>query len=89
MLLVYLLDYIEIYAVILLVGKMSRFTTVVFVLKQAAAHASQIAGHLLTAAKALDFRHRREGGAKSRKGIARRANSENDDPAGIFGVAWA
>jgi hypothetical protein len=83
------LAYLDIYAVILLVGMMSRFSTVVFIFKQAAAQARQIAGNLLAGAKALDFRHRREGGAKSHKRIASRAKNENDDPAGIFGVAWA
>ena len=83
------LAYIDIFAVIFLLGIMSRITTVVFVLKQAAADARRIAGNLLAGAKALDFRHRREGGAKSRKGFASRARNENDDPAGIFGVAWA
>jgi hypothetical protein len=83
------LAYIDIFSVIFLLGMMSRFSTVVFVLKQAAARVRRIAGNLLTAAKGFDFRHRREGGAKSRKGIASRARNENDDPAGIWGVAWA
>jgi hypothetical protein len=83
------LAYIDIFAVIFLLGMMSRITTVVFVLKQAAADARRIAGNLLAGAKALDFRHRREGGAKSRKGPAGRANSKDDDCPAICGVAWA
>ncbi len=82
------LAYIDIFAVIFLLSMMSRFSTIVFILKQAAAHATRIAGNLLTATKGLDFRHRREGGAKSRKGIASRAKNENDDPVDIQGVAW-
>ncbi len=84
-----LLAYIDIYAVIFLIGMISRFSTVVFILKQAAAHARRIAGNLLAGAKGLDFRHRREGGANSRKGFASRAKNENDDPASIYGLAWA
>jgi hypothetical protein len=84
-----LLAYIDIYAVIFLIGMMSRFSTVVFILKQAAAHAKRIAEHLLGGAKGLDLHHHRESGAKNRKKIASRANAENDDPAGIFGAVWA
>src|SRR4051812_45898052 len=78
-----LLAYIDIYAVLFLIGFMSRVTTIAFILKQAAAHAGKIAGNLRAGAKGLDFRHRREGGTKSRKGIASQAKNENDDPAGI------
>jgi hypothetical protein len=84
-----LLAYMDIFAVIFLLSIVSRVETIMFVLKQGAARAGKIAGNLLAGARGLDFRHRREGGTKSRKRIARRSNNENDDPAGIFGVAWA
>jgi hypothetical protein len=83
-----LLAYIDIYAVLFLIGVMGRVTTIVFILKQAAACAARLVNTLLAGAKGLDFRHRREGGVKSRKKIARRAKNEND-PAGIVGLAWA
>jgi hypothetical protein len=82
-----LLAYMDIYAVLLLIGILSRVTTIVSIFKQAAAHARRIAGNLLAAARGFDLRHRREGGAKSRKS-ATRAKNENDDPAGVFGLAW-
>jgi hypothetical protein len=58
-------------------------------LKQAAGHAVRFANGLRLAVKRLDFRHRREGGAKGRKGPASRARSEDDRPAIVHGLAWA
>ena len=83
------LAYLDIYSVIFLLAIVSRVSTVAFILKQAAAHATRIASNLLAGANGLDFRHRREGGAKSRKRIPSRAKNENDDPVGIQGLAWA
>jgi hypothetical protein len=83
-----LLAYIDIYAVLFLIGILGRVTNIVFFFKQSAAYAARLANTLLAGAKGLDFHHRRESGAKSRKS-ATRAKNENDDPAGIFGLAWA
>lgn len=83
------LAYIDIYSAIFLIGIVSRVTTILFVLKQAAAHVVRLASGLLAGMQRLDFRHRREGGAKSRRGAASRARNEDDDYAAIHGVAWA
>ena len=83
------LAYIDIFSVIFLLSIMSRVATIVFVLKQAAAYAVRLASTLLASTKALDFRHRREGGTKRRKSTAGRASSKDDDCPAIYGVAWA
>ena len=84
-----LLAYIDIFSVIFLLSVMSRVENVVFILKQAAAHAIRLANNLLAVTKRLDFRNRREGGARTRKGASGRASSKDDDHPAIHGVAWA
>ena len=84
-----LLAYIDIFSVIFLLSIMSRVENVVFILKQAAAHAIRLANNLLAVTKRLDFRNRREGGARTRKGASGRACSKDDDHPAIHGVAWA
>lgn len=83
-----LLAYIDIFSMIFLLGILSRFTTILFVVKQAAAGAVRLAHNALTRLQRLDLRHRREGGAATRKRLARRA-SDDDEPAFVYGVAWA
>jgi hypothetical protein len=83
------LAYIDIYSAILLLGLMSRAATILFTLKQTAAHASRLASNLLAGLQRLDFRHRREGGARRRKGSASRTRNEDDEPAVTYGLAWA
>ena len=83
------LAYIDIYSAIFLLGIMSRAATILFTLKQTAAHAVRLASNLLAGLQRLDFRHRREGGARRRKGAASRTKNEDDDPAVIHGIAWA
>ena len=80
---------IDIYSAIFLLSIVSRVTTILFILKQAAAHAVRLASGLLAGMQRLDFRHRREGGSKSRRGAASQAGNEDDDYAAIHGVAWA
>jgi hypothetical protein len=83
------LAYIDIYSAIFLLGIMSRAATILFTLKQTAAYAVRLASNLLAGLQRLDFRHRREGGARRRKGAASRTKNEDDDPAVIHGIAWA
>jgi hypothetical protein len=83
------LAYIDIYSVVFLLGIISRAATILFIAKRAAAHAVRLASMLLAGMKRLDFRHRREGGTKSRKGSTRRGGSRDDGYAPIHGVAWA
>jgi hypothetical protein len=82
------LAYIDIFSVIFLLGILSRVTTILFILKQAAAQASRLSRGLLAGMKRLDFRHRREHGAKSRRGPSQ-TGSVDDDPATLRGLAWA
>ena len=83
------LAYIDIYSAIFLIAIMSRAATILFTLKQAAALAVRLASNLLAGLQRLDFRHRREGGARHRKGAASRTGNEDDEPAVIQGLAWA
>src|SRR5204863_5380326 len=61
-----LVAYIDIFAVIFLLSIVGRIETIMFVLKQGAAHAIRLAGSVSAGMKRLDFRNRREGRAKSR-----------------------
>jgi hypothetical protein len=84
-----LLAYIDIFTVIFLLGVLSRVATILYLLKQAAAHATRLARSLWTSSKRLDFRHRREGGARRRNGSDGRTGSSDDDCAPAYAIAWA
>jgi hypothetical protein len=84
-----LLAYIDIFSALFLLGVLSRITTVLFIVKQATAHAARLASSLLTAAQRLDFRHRRESGAKRAKRLTHRAKDDDEGHVAIGGVAWA
>ncbi|MBV8923262.1 hypothetical protein [Bradyrhizobium sp.] len=83
------LAYIDIVSVILLLSIMSRAAAILFVVKQAAEQAIDLARSVLAAMQRLDFRHRRARGAKRNNPSIRRADSEDDDHAVVLGVAWA
>ena len=80
-----LLAYIDIFSVLLLLGILSRATTILFSVKQATA---RVAG-LVRRIRRSDLRHRREGSARNRTRSARRAKDDNDEHVIIHGVAWA
>jgi hypothetical protein len=61
---------------------------VLFVVKQAAAGALRLLHGGLARLQRLDVRHRREGGAPTRKRPARRARDEDDIGAIVCGAAW-
>jgi hypothetical protein len=82
------LAYLDIYSAILLVGLLSRATTILFALKQAAALIAGLASNLLAGLQRLDFRHRREGGARRQKKTDSRTGND-DEPAAVYGLAWA
>jgi hypothetical protein len=84
-----LLAYIDIFTVIFLLGVLSRVATVLYLLKQAAAHVARLTNGLGTSAKRLDFRHRREGGAKRWKNSDGGPRSSDDECAPVYGIAWA
>jgi hypothetical protein len=83
------LAYIDIFSALFLLGVLSRITTILFIVKQAMAHAARLASGLLEIAQRLDFRHRREGGARNRKRLTSRAKDDDEGHVAIDGVAWA
>ncbi|MBR1090877.1 hypothetical protein JQ621_25735 [Bradyrhizobium manausense] len=76
------LAYIDIFSVLILVGVLSRISTVLFVVKQAAARIAALAGSA-PAWQRLDIRHRRQRGAPARP---RRKPDQSDDARGYGGV---
>ncbi|WP_247300135.1 hypothetical protein [Bradyrhizobium sp. 179] len=60
------LAYVDIFSVLFLVGMLSRVTTVMFFVKQAAVRVAQLTGGVVAHMQRLDIRHRRERGAWSR-----------------------
>jgi len=83
-----LLAYIDIFAVLLVLGVLGRVATVLFMLKQAAGRAATLATSVLEKVQRLDFRHRRQGGARNRRRLNSRAK-DDDEHGVIHGVAWA
>jgi hypothetical protein len=84
-----LLAYIDIFSMLFLLGVLSRIETISFMIKQATARAARLVSGLLEGVRRLDFRHRREGGARNRRRLARRARNDEDGPVVVHGVAWA
>ena len=84
-----LLAYIDIFSMLFLLGVLSRASTILFVVKQAAAGALRLARSALARVQRLDIRHRREDGANTRRRPARRAGNEDDEGAVACGVAFA
>jgi hypothetical protein len=84
-----LLAYIDIFSMIFLLGVLSRLSTALFVVKQAAAGTLRLARSLLARVQRLDLRHRREGGTAVRRRPSRRPNDEDDEGVFVHGVAWA
>src|ERR1700739_5001608 len=82
------LAYIDIFSVLFLLGVLSRAATIMFIIKRATAQIARLASGLMTEARRLDFRHRRERGTSGGKRLINRARNEDDEPF-IGGVAWA
>jgi hypothetical protein len=76
------LAYVDIFSVLILLGLLSRVSTLLFVVKQAAARIASlaVAAHL----QRLDVRHRRQRGALTRP-RRKPDQSEDDRP---YGSAW-
>lgn len=83
------LAYIDVFTVVLLVGMLSRATTILFVIKQAAARSAQFADSLMAVARRLDIRHRHRPAGKGRKRATGRPTSHDDEGIVIGGLAWA
>jgi hypothetical protein len=87
-----LLAYIDIFSALFLLGVLTRAATILFVVRQAIARAAGLLGGLQERMQRLDFRHRREGGArnaKNRKRLTGRARDDDGEDVAIHGVAWA
>jgi hypothetical protein len=85
-----LLAYIDIFSVLILLGLLSRAATMLFVIKQASARFARLASDLMTRARRVDFRHRRERGHKGRQRLTGSpTNDDDDEPVVVAGVAWA
>lgn len=83
------LAYIDIFTVVLLFGILSRATTILFVIKQAAARIARTASHVTATTRRLDFRNRREHSSKARKRLVGRPKDNDDEGFAIGGLAWA
>ncbi|MGJ4952927.1 hypothetical protein [Bradyrhizobium sp. HKCCYLS20291] len=84
-----ILAYIDVFSVVLLVGLLSRVSTIVFVVKQATARLGRATNGLIAVARRLDARHRRARGASIRKRAIEASNKDSDGPAIVTGLAWA
>lgn len=82
------LAYIDIFTVVFLLGILSRASTILFVIKQAAARVTQGASRIIAATRRLDFRHRRARSTQGRKRLIGR-NNEDRDGITVGGFAWA
>jgi hypothetical protein len=84
-----LLAYIDIFAALFLLGILTRTTTILFIFRQAVERARGLLRSLPQTMQRLDFRHRREGGARNRKRLTGRAKDDDGEAFAIKGVAWA
>ncbi|MGY0572972.1 hypothetical protein ACTGJ9_019315 [Bradyrhizobium sp. RDM12] len=78
------LAYIDIFSVLLLLGVLGRITTILFVVKQAAARIALLTGGVVTQLQRLDVRHRRQRGGPTRP--RRKPDQPEDDRA--HGGMW-
>ncbi|PIT01684.1 hypothetical protein TSA1_13585 [Bradyrhizobium nitroreducens] len=60
------LAYIDVFSVVILLGVLSRVTTLLFVVKQAAVRVAALVGNIAAQLGRLDVRHRRQRGAATR-----------------------
>ena len=83
------LAYIDIFSVVFLLGILSRAATILFILKQVIARVARLASGLMTEARRLDVRHRRERATNGGTRPADRSSDDDDAPLVIGGIAWA
>jgi hypothetical protein len=84
-----LLAYIDIFTAIFLIGILTRAGTMLFVARQAMARVARLLGSLQQRIQRLDFRHRREGGARNRKRLTGRTGDDDGGDLVFHGAAWA
>jgi hypothetical protein len=83
-----LLAYIDVFAMIFLLGLIARVEMVVYVLKRAIELAVASVGGVLSSLRRLDFRHGRAGGESGRRkrGAVRRKQSDGDGDYVLIGA---
>jgi hypothetical protein len=84
-----MLAYIDIFSMLFLLGILSRASTILFILKQAAGGALRLVRSVLTRVHRLDARHRRENGVTVRRRPRNRARDEDGEGVFVYGAAWA
>ncbi|MCG2630350.1 hypothetical protein L6654_27340 [Bradyrhizobium sp. WYCCWR 13023] len=83
------LAYIDIFSVLFLLGVLSRITTIMFVVKQAAARIAALADSTVSRVKRLDIRHGRQRSTPMRP-RRKPSASEEDRAYGVWGqIAFA
>lgn len=82
------LAYIDVLSVLLLVSVLGRVSTILFMARQTMARVTWLANGIVEGARRLDFRHRRDRRISHRKRLPGRTR-DDDEPAGIRGLAWA
>ena len=78
------LAYIDIFSVLILMGVLSRISTILFVVKQATARMAACAGSVTARIQRLDIRHRRQRSTSMQP--RRRPDRSDDDRA--YGSVW-
>ncbi|QQO17235.1 hypothetical protein JJB99_14390 [Bradyrhizobium diazoefficiens] len=78
------LAYIDIFSVVILLGVLSRVTTILFVVKQAAARVAARVGNTAAQLRRLDIRHRRQRSTA----ITRHAKPDHSEEDRVLGGAW-
>ena len=87
-----LLAYIDVFAMVFLLGMLARVGMVVYLVTRAVELTMTGAGAVLARLQRLDFRHGRAGGDNGRRkrGVARRKQSDDDGDDVLIGAgAWA
>jgi hypothetical protein len=75
--------------VLFLLGLLSRATTILFVMKQAATRAAGLVKNAQQQLRRLGFRRGRESGAKNRKSSTGQSSDDDGGLVGMPGLAWA
>lgn len=83
------LAYIDVFSIVLLLGILSRVTTIYYLVKQATSHALKLASQAQLMMHRLGARHRREHGAQSRMRLDNRGQKSDEDHAVMPSFAWA
>jgi hypothetical protein len=78
------LAYIDVFSIIMLLSLMGRVTTIFYAVRQTAEHLLQLVHHARTSLR----RYRQAGGTRKPRRLIGRTKKD-DDPAPLYGTAWA